>query len=269
MEASRDKSYAQQAAEENMLLDGWNQTWGIRVYPWYSNDKLKFSFIEKGASGKGKSFDIYVNTYKPDTMGQCMDTWAYDILDGTFTQIIKAEKSAGEKYPKYYKITTGENGNKSVGIMASNQTGMYVINGVSGTGAYTNIMISHAALRLFARRYLDSYSARRDELENIRRNAEKNSSKYFDHENADTYTVDTADVNTPAALPAEDGNIEVSCVLRGDVVKKKNMSVVAMYDPNTDKQFGTLYIKQGNPNMNQVIRIPVQKKGNDYLLLAK
>ncbi len=268
-EASRDKSYAQQAAEENMILDGWSQTWGIRVYPWYSNDKLKFSFIEIGSAGKGKSFDIYVNAQKPDTMGMCMDTWAYDILDGTFSQIIKAEKAAGEKYPKYYKIVTGGSGEKSVGIMGSDTPGNYVINAKNGDGKYCNIKITYAALRLFARRYLESYASRREELENIRKQSEKrNTSK---HETVNPSEVEEVELPTVEAtpIPEADGNTEISCILMGDVKQIKGMTLIAMHDPSSKKQFGTLYVKQGNPAMNKVIRIPVQKKGNDYLLLTK
>ncbi len=267
-EASREISYAQEAAESNLILDGWNQTWGVRVYPWYSNDKLKFSFIEKGKEGKGKSFDVYVDTQKPDNQGKCMDTWAYDILDGTFAQIMKAEKAAGEKYPKYYKMLTGENAEKYVGIICSSTPGNYVLNGKDGE-KHCSIMITYAALRLFARRYLESYASRREELENIRKQAEKNIENEIKSYKAKASTPTSAATVTTAPMPETDGNTEVSCILMGDVKQVKGMTLIAMHDPNSKKQFGTLYVKQGNPAMNKVIQIPVQKKGNDYLLLTK
>ena len=42
-----------------------------------------------------------------------------------------------------------------------------------------------------------------------------------------------------------------------------------MYDPYTDAMFGKLYMKSGTPAMNTIIQIPVEKKGNNYLLLNK
>ena len=268
MEASREKSYAQQAAEENLILDGWSQKWGIRVYPWYSNDKLKFSFIEKGSAGKGKSFDVYVNTQKPDNMGMCMDTWAYDILDGTFSQILKAEKSAGERYPKYYKIITGETADKHVGIMCSDTPGNYVVNAKNGAN-YCNIQITYAALRLFARRYLESYQSRRDELEDIRKQAEYKAANWKQEHDVPEAVAPAEPGIAENVIPEADGETEVTCILMGDVVQVKGQNKIAMFDPNSKKQFGTLYVKQGNPAMNKVIRIPVEKKGNNYLLLAK
>lgn len=267
MEASRKISYAQEAAVNNLILNGWNQKWGIRVYPWYSNDKLKFSFIEKGSSGKGNSFDVYVDTYKPDIMGQCMDTWAYDILDGSFVPILKAEKAAGEKFPKYYKISTGENGEKYVGIMASDTPGSYVLSGKGSDKKYCAIRITHAALKLFARRYLSSYESRRNQLEQMRVDAEMHS-KYHAEPEDEAY-VPQAEEPLQQDVSSEESCTEVKCVLKGDVITKKGMKIVAMYDPYSDAKFGTLYIKSGNPMMNAVIQIPVQKKGNDYLLLSK
>ena len=88
--ASRKISHIQEQMEDNTLFETWTQAWGIKVYPAYGIDKLKFSFIDKGASGKGKSFDIYVETMKDGA--QCFDNWAYDILHGRLERTLAAER---------------------------------------------------------------------------------------------------------------------------------------------------------------------------------
>ena len=128
--ASRTVSHIQEQMAENAIFESWTQTWGLKVYPTYGIDKLKFSFVEKGAKGEGKSFDIYMDCLRDGA--QCFDNWAYDILHGRLERVLSAEKQAGEKYPKCYKYTTGENAEKSLGIMNSTSGGYCVNASVPG-----------------------------------------------------------------------------------------------------------------------------------------
>ncbi len=171
--ASRKISHVQEQMEQNAIYDSWTQNWGLKVYPAYGIDKLKFSFIEKGASGKGKSFDIYMECLRDGA--QCFDNWAYDILHGRFERILNAEKQAGEKYPKSYKYTTGETAEKAIGIMNST-IGGYCVNasvpGEDGKMIFCNIPVSFHDLRHIAERYMVSYEPRKKALEEIRIKAE-------------------------------------------------------------------------------------------------
>ncbi len=173
MQKSRNVSLIESVMRDNSIFALWTQTWGLIVRPCYQIDRLKFSFIEKGAEGKGKSFDIYVEALKFGAA--CFDNWAYDVLHGRFERILAAEKTAGEKYPKAYKYVTGENAEKSVGIMNSTNGG-YCINamvpGEDGKKVYANVPVSFHDLRLLAQNYVKSYESRRDELEKIRLAAE-------------------------------------------------------------------------------------------------
>ena len=177
--ASRTISHIEEQMSQNAIYDAWTQTWGIKVYPAYGIDKLKFSFIEKGASGKGKSFDIYVECLRDGA--QCFDNWAYDIMHGRFEKILALEKQSGEKYPKTYKYTTGENAEKQIGIMNSTSGG-YCINasvpGEDGKKNYCNIPVSFHDLRHIAERYMVSYEDRKKSLEEIRKKAAADYSKW-------------------------------------------------------------------------------------------
>ena len=180
MATTKKKSNLEQMAEQNAIFDMWTSTWGIKVYPAYGIDKLKFSFIEKGANGKGKSFDIYMNVEKDGA--QCFDNWAYDILHGRFERVMMAEKQAGETYPKTYKFLTGQTAEKSIGIMNS-KNGGYCINafvpGKDGKKIFANVPIGFHDLRHIAMRYIASYEERRMELEKIRRMAETEQARFI------------------------------------------------------------------------------------------
>jgi hypothetical protein len=177
--ASRTISHIEEQMNSNAIFDTWTQNWGIKVYPAYGIDKLKFSFIEKGTSGKGKSFDIYMECLRDGA--QCFDNWAYDILHGRMERILANEKQAGEKYPKTFKYTTGENAEKSIGIMNSTSGG-YCINasvpGEDNKKVFCNIPISFHDLRHIAERYVISYQKRKDELEQIREKAAKDQANW-------------------------------------------------------------------------------------------
>ncbi len=167
-------SNVEEMATQNEIFELWTKYWGLKVYPAYGIDKLKFSFVEKGQSGKGKSFDIYMNVAKDGA--QCFDNWAYDILHGRFERVMVAEKNAEEKYPKAYKYVTGEKAEKGLGIMNSTTSG-YCLNayvpGKDGKTIFANVPVSFHDLRHIAERYQYSYEERKKELEDIRRAAVK------------------------------------------------------------------------------------------------
>jgi len=202
--ASRNKSHIEEQMENNILFETWTQNWGIRVYPAYGIDKLKFSFIEKGAQGKGKSFDIYVECVRDGA--QCFDNWAYDITHGRLERVLAAEKQSGEKYPKTYKYTTGENAEKSIGIMNSTNGGYCVNASVPGPDnkkIFANIPVTFHDLRHIAERYIISYAPRLTELEEIRKKAALDQAKWNKDEEKpaekETPTKEAPKAETPKA----------------------------------------------------------------------
>lgn len=168
----REMSYAESSAKEGVLFSAWTQTWGLKVTPWYSMDRIKFSFIEKGAKGKGKSFDICINTMK-DYSFDFMDL-AHEVLHDIktpfdFVTILAAEKQAGEKYPKRYRFVTGTNGEKSLGICNSTNGG-YCINAQTVIGeqkVYVNIPVSYYDIYDIVSRFYNTYLPRREKLKNM------------------------------------------------------------------------------------------------------
>lgn len=198
--ASRNISHIEEQMNANAIFDTWTQTWGIKIYPAYGIDKLKFSFIEKGASGKGKSFDIYMECLRDGA--QCFDNWAYDILHGRMERILANEKQAGEKYPKTFKYTTGENAEKSLGIMNSTNGGYCINASVPGSDnkkIFCNIPISFHDLRHIAERYMISYQKRKDELEQIREKAAKEQANWRNSQDNATSNAPTTQNNTQTA----------------------------------------------------------------------
>ncbi|MBP3784495.1 MAG: hypothetical protein J6I68_14715 [Butyrivibrio sp.] len=211
--ASRTISHIEEQMTSNAIFDTWTQNWGIKVYPAYGIDKLKFSFIEKGASGKGKSFDIYMECLRDGA--QCFDNWAYDILHGRMERILANEKQAGEKYPKAFKYTTGENAEKSIGIMNSTNGG-YCINasvpGEDGKKIFCNIPISFHDLRHIAERYVVSYQKRKDELEQIREKAAKDQANWRNSQDAASQEVpkEQQNVQPQAEAPKPSNVVEMT-----------------------------------------------------------
>ena len=200
---SRKISHVQEQMEQNAIYDSWTQTWGLKVYPAYGIDKLKFSFIEKGSSGKGKSFDIYVECLRDGA--QCFDNWAYDILHGRLERVLLAEKQAGEKYPKAYKYVTGESAEKSVGIMNSTNGGFCINASVPGSDnkkVFCNIPVSFHDLRHIAERYMVSYEPRKKALEEIRAKAEAGARNWNkDAEDAESVAVTQTSAEEVAEAP--------------------------------------------------------------------
>lgn len=165
---ARDKSYAMQTAEKGAFLSLWGENWGLSVYPAFDIDKLKFSFIDVGNNGKGKSFDIYMDTIKDGAV--CFDNWAYDIQKGILLKQLAAEKAANQQYPKAYLYSTGNNGEKTIGIANSRVEGKYIINAsilVDGKKVFANVQLTFHDLRHLAENFQMAYEARRKELVNI------------------------------------------------------------------------------------------------------
>ena len=180
---SRKISHVQEQMEQNAIYDSWTQTWGLKVYPAYGIDKLKFSFIEKGSSGKGKSFDIYVECLRDGA--QCFDNWAYDILHGRLERVLSAEKS--------------------VGIMNSTNGGFCINASVPGSDnkkVFCNIPVSFHDLRHIAERYMVSYEPRKKALEEIRAKAEASARNWNkDDEDAESVAVTQASAEEVAEAP--------------------------------------------------------------------
>ena len=185
--ASRAQSHIAEQLSGNCIFETWTQQWGLKIYPAYQIDKLKFSFIDKGSSGKGKSFDIFVECRKADAA--CFDNWAYDILnDRRLERTLAAEMQSGEKYPKAYAYATGENAEKHVGIMNSTRGG-YCINAsitIDGEKRYCNIPISFHSLRYIAQMYYDTYEVRRQELIELWKKSYNDSKKFTREPDSDS-----------------------------------------------------------------------------------
>ncbi len=213
----REMSYAEEAAKDGSIFSAWTRTWGLHIRPWYDKDKLKFSFVEVGQKGKGKSFDIYMDIIKYGF--PCFKKWANDIKSPSrrFERILAAEAEAGEKYPKAYKYVTGEKGNKTIGICNSTN-GSYCINASIMTDkgtVYANIPVDFGDLELIVDAFNQGYAGRLVELEEYRFEKSEELAKYYeDHDNvsdkaviADQFEVPAESIQTaePAEeFPAED-----------------------------------------------------------------
>lgn len=102
--------------EQDYTLNGYF----VRVYPAFSIDKVRFSFVKRNTNGK-ESFDIYV------------DTWIFqnlcdEILSGVF---LKRLAKDGGDYPTAFQYTTGENASKHLAIGAG-KAGLLIQGRVTG-----------------------------------------------------------------------------------------------------------------------------------------
>lgn len=102
--------------EQDYTLNGYF----VRVYPAFSIDKVRFSFVKRNTGGK-EAFDIYV------------DTWIFqnlcdEILSGAFAR--KLAKDKGD-YPTAFQYTTGENASKHLAIGAG-KAGLVISGRVTG-----------------------------------------------------------------------------------------------------------------------------------------
>lgn len=146
MTTTTRKSRRQMMAEEGCIneqytLDGYF----VKVKPAFEITKIVFCFVMKGHKGAG--FDIYMDIDR-------FDNWADDILNYKFERIMADEKASGAKYPKHYKYTTGNNGEKSVGFANASNGNGYVINGVTvidGKKTIANVPVDMDWLRTTAK----------------------------------------------------------------------------------------------------------------------
>lgn len=184
----RSISHIEEATKEGLLAGPlWTQQWGVKIYPWFSMDRVKFSFIEKGAKGKGKSFDVCVDIANPgqfDLMDMSHEVLHDKPTPYDFTTVLSQEKQEGEQYPKRYLFRTGTNGEKSVGICNS-KNGGFCLNAkstIDGKNVYANIPISYYFILDFFLTLRTDYEARRNELESLRQKSikqiEENYKKY-------------------------------------------------------------------------------------------
>ncbi len=166
----REKSYIQESVEEGLLFGpAWTKGWGLKVSTWYGMDKIKFAFIEKGSKGKGKSFDVFVNTCKDFSFD--FETFVHEFLHDIktpydFFAIMEAEKKSGKEDPTRYLFRTGEKGEKSVGICNSSRGG-YCIKGTSGK-AVAYIPVSYYDLYRIVERFVETYEERKNQLSDMR-----------------------------------------------------------------------------------------------------
>ena len=154
-EASRKKSKAQALAEEGAFLAAYTQkSWFVKIKPAFGIDKAVFSFVKKGESST--HFDVYMEA-------DLLDIWFDDLKNYVVERTLLQEQAAGEKYPKGYKYVTGENGEKSVGFVASQTAGCITVNGKDGN-MYANVPVPIRDLKAAAKRYQTAYKARSEEL---------------------------------------------------------------------------------------------------------
>lgn len=182
---SRTRSYAEEAALDNSLFTVWTLNWGVKVHPWFDKDKLKFSFIEKGKAGKGKSFDIYMDIVKYGA--PCWEKWSNDILSPSrrFEAVLAGEKQQGEQYPKAYKFITGVKGSKSIGFCNS-KNGKYCLN-ATVPGTFANIPLDFGDIMMLAKNIDEAYRERRCQLMEIRKKAEEESARYYKDSDAEAF----------------------------------------------------------------------------------
>lgn len=209
----RETSHLEDDAREGLLFQTWTGDWGLKIKPWYSMDKLIFAFIDKGASGKGNSFNVCVSVSRD--CAACFEDWAADILGyipgrpniralRSMWKVLAEEAASGEKYPKTYKATTGENGEKSVGICNSTKGG-YCINAssvVDGKKVFANIPVTAYDLLRIAIRFEETYTTRREDIRDIRMKGILEASSYAG-------TQDKDDTSSPSPKePAEKSSVE-------------------------------------------------------------
>lgn len=87
------------------ILAAFNENFVLSVCPALGIDKIRFSVVKKGSSGKDSS-DIYLDVKEFDVL--CMD-----IKSGVFAK--KIAEDSGD-YPSAYKWVKGENGSKTLVI---------------------------------------------------------------------------------------------------------------------------------------------------------
>lgn len=257
----RETSHLEEDAREGLLFQTWTGDWGLKIKPWYEMDKIIFAFIDKGASGKGNSFNVCV----PVSLdcAACFENWAADILGyipghpniralRSMWKVLADESAAGEKYPKNYKATTGENGEKSVGICNSTKGG-YCINAssaIDGKKVFANIPVSAYDLLRIAIRFEETYATRREEILDIRMKGIVEASSFSGNQN----TEDAGSSIPPQGNPVKKGSPEAE-----EEIVLKMISVASIVeDEDGTKVFGARLVKEDGQKgeTNYVVAIP-------------
>lgn len=280
----KTKSSAEEAAEEGLLFVGWTQTWGIKVTTWYSMDRLKFSFIQKGASGKGNSFDVCVNA-KKDYAFDFLD-FAHEVLHDIrtpfdFITIMQKEADAGEQYPKRYKFITGSNGEKSVGFCNS-KNGGYCINAtsvVNGKKVFANIPVSYYDIYDIVSAFMETYEERRKELNEIRKKGikrnEENYRKYqpeyeeYVPEEPKAEEKGTFAITTTSDIVESDNGYEVDVLIDNQKSAKLSISREAAEKmEQKNKMFTKFKAKIHKESVNFLCQALVKKGALEFISFA-
>lgn len=201
----RDISNIEEQYSEGELFRAWTNRWGLKVYPWYNMDLVKFSFIEKGKDGKGNSFNISIpakKNYAFDFTDMCHEILQDIKTPFDFFEILKKEKEAGEQYPKRYKFISGSEGEKMLGFCNSKTEGMYCINASTmkdGKKVVVTMPLSYYDIYEIATVFSETYQERREELKQILKKGIANTERRYKQAQA-TKSIEALEVTSTAQL---------------------------------------------------------------------
>lgn len=160
------KSKRENLAEAGALSEDYAENSFFKVYPAYGIDKIKFSFVQKGSSGKG--WDIYMDIDEADNLFD-------DVLSFRLWTAFQNETSTPEnKYPCSYSFCTGDNGEKEIKLSKSRLANAEVNVYARCNKEYMNIPTPYSKLRTLAKWFKRTSKYRFEELTKITLDAMSN-----------------------------------------------------------------------------------------------
>lgn len=153
----------------------------VKVKPALTIDKVVFSFVKKGTSGKG--FDIYVDVDKFDLLCD-------SILSKELTKFLPG--SSLEK--PAWDYTTGDKGNKTLKIFQGN-SGIIINGHISDTKQAGNVPVNYDDLRILAKWHRKISARYYDQLVETCINAMIDNAKFFENQDGEETQV-APDTNT-------------------------------------------------------------------------
>lgn len=192
-------------AQEGTFEVSYGKEWFVKIKDALSIGKVVFSFVNKH-NAKDEHFDIYLDVNR--FLALCAD-----FESRVAFRVLAEEKAAGEKYPKFYRFLSGENGERSIGIGPSDVKGAIVLYGeapaINGKLRKAVMVANATAFFASAKFWLEvafgsQYVAEGSVLYNLRSlywGAEKERAEYYHRAEA----AETADVaEATEFVPVED-----------------------------------------------------------------
>lgn len=225
----------------------------LKVYPAFSIEKIKFSFVDINTNGSG--FDIFVDLDKFDLLCD-------DILSNELKRSIMSETKTKENpYPCSWAYRTGNSAEKEIRISKGMKSEVNIYGKFNNERK--NIPLSYDDLRIMAKYFRRISASHFDMLRDLTIQAMKKNEKYFKTEDIDNETREPEQQENSKAPEKNEEEIKPMTFITMSEIKHLKDNLYCMEVADKNKAMTKLYFNESS------IKVLGAEKWNDLLAKAK